>query len=39
MKITFTDLLADDPIAIMAGDEFEVTVVHTCDTNPFALTD
>jgi hypothetical protein len=39
MKITFTDPLANNPTAITVAAEFDVTIVHTCDTNPFTLTD
>jgi hypothetical protein len=39
MKITFTDLLTNDPVAITVAALFDVTVWHTCDNNPFVLTD
>jgi len=39
MKITFTDPLANDPVAITVAALFDVTVYHTCDSNPFTLTD
>lgn len=39
MKITFTDPLTVDPVAITVAALFDVTVWHTCDNNPFTLTD
>jgi len=39
MRITFTDPLSNDPVALTKTAEFYVTIVHTCDTNPFTLTE
>jgi len=37
VKITFTDPLAIDPAAITVETTFDVTVQHTCDNNPFTI--
>lgn len=38
VKITFTDPLALDPAAITVQSFFDVTIIHTCTSNNFALT-
>lgn len=39
VKITFVDALALDPAAITIESTFDVTIVHTCATNPFTISD
>jgi hypothetical protein len=39
VKITFVDALALDPTAITIESTFDVTIVHTCATNPFTISD
>jgi hypothetical protein len=37
VKITFYDVLTIDPVATTKEWVFDVTVRHTCDTNPFTI--
>jgi hypothetical protein len=37
VKITFYDVLTIDPVATTKEWIFDVTVRHTCDTNPFTI--
>jgi hypothetical protein len=39
VKINFSDLLTISPSAITVEWIFDVTVVHTCDTNPFTISE
>jgi len=39
VKITFVDVLALNPHAITIESTFDVTIVHTCATNPFTISD